>query len=319
MFMLGEGGEERFKTNINYLLEQWGITIHNDSVIRTVYFKYFHPREVCIDNGVLNSGINKAAGKRVPGSANNRGVGAPSSAGIKNSRDINNVLPLSSSTTSDTNITFVYPYGATLSVEKPAISILSSGHIAYPVNRTIGAVYMAEKGRVVVLGSVHMFEDAWLEKEENGLLQEVLFKWLLRNRHVQLNMIDAESPDINDYHYLPDTKSLASHVKPCMEESEALPKDFTKLFSSNTFKFDTNLLPVSIKLYEKLNVKHEPLTLIPPVFETPLPSLNPAVYPPSLRDAPPPALDLFDLDEQFASEDVRIAHLTNRCTNTVRA
>ena len=28
-----------------------------------------------------------------------------------------------------------------------------------------------------------------------------------------------------------------------------------------------------------------------------------------------PALDLFDLDEQFASERTRLAHLTNKCTS----
>ena len=62
-------------------------------------------------------------------------------------------------------------------------------------------------------------------------------------------------------------------------------------------------------------MKHEPLTLIHPAFEAPLPPLRPAVFPPSLRELPSPALDLFDLDEQFASEEVRLAHLTNRCNN----
>jgi intraflagellar transport protein 52 len=33
-----------------------------------------------------------------------------------------------------------------------------------------------------------------------------------------------------------------------------------------------------------------------------------------MRDPPPPALDQFDLDEQFASERVRLAQLTNKCT-----
>jgi len=70
-----------------------------------------------------------------------------------------------------------------------------------------------------------------------------------------------------------------------------------------------------VKLYQQLGVKHEPLTLIPPQFETPMPALQPAVFPPCLREPPPPALDLFDLDEQFASERVRLAQLTNKCTD----
>jgi intraflagellar transport protein 52 len=51
-----------------------------------------------------------------------------------------------------------------------------------------------------------------------------------------------------------------------------------------------------------LNVKHEPLTLIPPQFETQMLGLIPAVFPPILRELPPPNLELFDLDEEFASE-----------------
>ena len=46
-----------------------------DSVARTVYYKYFHPKEALISNGVLNREINKAAGKFVPGSqADQEGV-----------------------------------------------------------------------------------------------------------------------------------------------------------------------------------------------------------------------------------------------------
>jgi intraflagellar transport protein 52 len=36
---------------------------------------------------------------------------------------------------------------------------------------------------------------------------------------------------------------------------------------------------------------------------------------PCLRELPPPALDLFDLDEHFASEKLRLAQLTNKCLN----
>ena len=44
MFMLGEGGEGRYGTNINYLLEQFGMAVNSDSVVRTVYYKYLHPK-----------------------------------------------------------------------------------------------------------------------------------------------------------------------------------------------------------------------------------------------------------------------------------
>ena len=92
-----------------------------------------------------------------------------------------------------------------------------------------------------------------------------------------------------------------------LQESEEVTKDFTTLLDDSLFAFDTSLIPEAVSLYEKLEVDHEPLSLIPPQFEQPLPPLQPAVFPPSLREPPPPALDLFDLDEQFASEKVRAA------------
>lgn len=55
-----------------------------------------------------------------------------------------------------------------------------------------------------------------------------------------------------------------------------------------------------------LDVKHEPLTLIVPEFETPMLGLQPAVFPPIVRELPPPPLELFDLDEEFASEKYKI-------------
>jgi len=62
-------------------------------------------------------------------------------------------------------------------------------------------------------------------------------------------------------------------------------------------------------------VKHETLSLIPPQFECPLPPLQPATFPPAMREPPPPALDQFDLDEHFASEKQRLAQLANKCTD----
>ena len=38
-----------------------------------------------------------------------------------------------------------------------------------------------------------------------------------------------------------------------------------------------NKMPCIFSMYDTLNVKHEPLTLITPEFETPLPPLQPAV------------------------------------------
>ncbi|KAJ3417559.1 Intraflagellar transport protein 52 [Chytridiales sp. JEL 0842] len=290
LYMAGEGGESTYNTNFNYLLEEYGMSVNHDAVTRTVYYKYYHPKEVYVANGVLNREINRAAGKKV--------VGADSSK------------------VSSSGLTFVYPFGATINVQKPAIPILSSGTVSYPLNRPIAAAYVSPngKGKILVIGSGMMFSDTYIDKEENGKLFDVLINFLTTDK-IQLNPIDASEPDISDYHYLPDTAKLADTVRSCLQESEELPKDFTTLFDVNLFKFDTSLIPDALKVYGELRLKHEALTLIQPQFETPLPPLQPAVFPPALKELPPPALDLFDLDEHFASERVRLAQLTNKCND----
>lgn len=295
LLMLGEGGEAKLGTNVNYLTEEFGIMVNSDCVVRTVYYKYLHPKEVFVSNGIVNREITRIA-QGAKGSGVNEAEGAagrPASTGLN----------------------FVYPHGATLNVQKPAIPILSSGYIAYPLNRPVGAVYTQKggKGRLAVVGSSLMFDDQWLMKEDNMKIMEVLFRWLHPAESLQLDTIDAEDPELNDYHYVPDTEALAERLRCCLQESEELPRDFTTLFDDTLFKFDTTVIPDAVRLHEQLNVKHEPLSLIPPQFETPLPPLEPGVFPPTMREPPPPALDQFDLDECFASERVRLAHLANKC------
>jgi intraflagellar transport protein 52 len=49
-----EGGEQKLQTNINAMLEQLGISVNADSVIRKTFYKYLHPKEAYISNGILN-------------------------------------------------------------------------------------------------------------------------------------------------------------------------------------------------------------------------------------------------------------------------
>ena len=96
--------------------------INNDSVVRTNYHKYFHPKECLISNGVLNRAISEAAGK----------TGTKVAAGSSGTDDLaNNAQALA----------FLYPYGATLNVAKPAIPVLSTGSVSFPLNRPVCAFY----------------------------------------------------------------------------------------------------------------------------------------------------------------------------------
>jgi len=55
MLMMHEGGEQKLGTNINALLEQLGISVNQDTVVRKTYYKYLHPKEAFIGNGILNN------------------------------------------------------------------------------------------------------------------------------------------------------------------------------------------------------------------------------------------------------------------------
>ncbi len=70
-------------------------------------------------------------------------------------------------------------------------------------------------------------------------------------------------------------------------------------------------VPAVVTLYEQLGVKKARLGLVPPAFETPLPPVQPATFTPCPRLPPPPALELFDLDDAFAGEQVCTDH--QRC------
>ncbi|XP_063226406.1 intraflagellar transport protein 52 homolog [Bacillus rossius redtenbacheri] len=289
LVMLGEGGEKNFQTNVNFLLEEYGIMVNSDCVVRTHYFKYFHPKECLVSNGVLNRAITEASGKVIKSQDRERDLSQ--------------------------SLSFVYPFGATLNVARPAVAVLSTGSVAFPVSRPVCALstHGTGNGRLVVLGSGLVFADKYLEKEDNDLVREVLFRFLT-TRDVQLNEIDAEDPEIADYNMVPDTMQLAERPRLCLQEAaEEIPADYTRLLDQRLYSINTSVVPAAIDAYKELGVKHEPLRLITPQFETPLPALQPAVFPPTFRELPPPPLELFDLDEAFSSERARLAQLANKC------
>ena len=61
MVVMTEGGEQKANTNINAMLEQFGIYVNNDSVIRKSFYKYLHPKEAFVGNGCLNKDLVRVA------------------------------------------------------------------------------------------------------------------------------------------------------------------------------------------------------------------------------------------------------------------
>lgn len=94
---------------------------------------------------------------------------------------------------------------------------------------------------------------------------------------MQLNAIDAGDPEVFDYNPIPSLDTIADAPFSCLQEGEELPSDHRELFRKQLYALDNSMLPAVITSYEELGVPYEPLRLISPQFECPLPPLQPAV------------------------------------------
>lgn len=304
LILEGEQGDTKNNTNLNDLLRDYGITFHGDSVVRTAFYKYFHPKQCFIDTLTVHPGFLKT---------------------IKNVKKMKKIDIMSDDNPEDDDddddcpLKIIYPFGQSLDIDskKPNIStIFTSGKIAYPMNRPLCAVTTSKstKGKLCVMGSVNFLENSYIDKEENLKVIDGLIKWLLG-----INKADILQPSklvkLNDYIYIPNIISISDKVKSCLDEAKEPPANFNDLYDMNMFKIDNDLVPEAIDLYDKLHVKHEILSIIPPQFETPLPPLQLAVFDPIIKDFQVPNLELFDLDEQFASEKIKLAQTTNKCND----
>ncbi|CAE7764053.1 cpr-6 [Symbiodinium sp. KB8] len=109
----------------------------------------------------------------------------------------------------DGGLEFVFPYGATLNAQKPAVPILSSGLLHIDMRRRNDDYGMPDSGWLTT--AAHMPEDDFLDCEKNRLLR----------------IGDCEL----SYAYGEEMQELQS------TENEQLPRDFTQLFDDSLFKF----------------------------------------------------------------------------------
>ena len=301
LILQGEGGDSKNNTNLNDLLKDYGIQFHSDSVVRTSYYKYLHPKECFIDTLKVHPDFLKT---------------------IKNVNKKKKIDLLDNDDNDDDDdslLKIVYPFGQSIDINpnsKNVGVVFNSGIISYPLNRPlcICANSKSGKGKICLLGSIKFLNNDYIDKEENRKVIEGLLKWLLGITNPGLT-IQSKEVIINNYTYIPNIISLSDKIKSCLEEAKEPPRNFNDLYDMSLFKIDNNLVPESIELYDKLNVKHEILSIIPPQFETPLPPLQLAVFDPIIKDFQVPNLELFDLDEQFASEKIKLAQVTNKCND----
>eukprot|EP00921_Rhytidocystis_pertsovi_P004596 GHVQ01007974.1.p1 GENE.GHVQ01007974.1~~GHVQ01007974.1.p1 ORF type:complete len:299 (-),score=62.06 GHVQ01007974.1:246-1142(-) len=131
MVLLGEGGEERNHTNINYLLEEFGIMVNSDAVLRAAYKTYFHPKEALVTKGVTCDGLLSWVHQH----------SKPSESATKEPPKAD----FDPSSTTSPHFDFLFPYGASLNVQMPAVTIAMTGAMCYPFNRPIIASYDKDK------------------------------------------------------------------------------------------------------------------------------------------------------------------------------
>ena len=111
---------------------------------------------------------------------------------------------------------FVYPYGSTLIVKKPAFSVMSSGPISYPTNRPLAAAYTKGSGKVLVFGSMKFFEDEFIEEEDNSKIQDGVFNWLLNEPNQDVENAVKDLPELNEYNHVPDITAMADRLRSCL-------------------------------------------------------------------------------------------------------
>ncbi|KAI4468717.1 ngd5/osm-6/ift52 [Holotrichia oblita] len=276
LVLLAESNQDD-TSNINILLEEYGIIPNMDCLIRTHYYKYFHPKECYISDISINTSLNK----------------------------------------DKASFNIVYPFGCTMNVNKPGVVAFTSGSTTFPVDRPLGALYYNQNtgmfnwgkqtcnllvytvfrknvgkvnhslcvsffflgGRLIAIGTGHMFADKYLDQEKNEPFREMVFEFLTTNDNIKVTPSDHDDMDVWDYHNVPDTAELSERPKLCLTDaiSHTVSADYSKLFDHKMYSMNTSLVPEAIGLYEKLGVKHQPLKVIRPNFEAPLPPLQAAV------------------------------------------
>jgi len=107
-----------------------------------------------------------------------------------------------------------------------------------------------KRGKLFVLGSMMFFEDEFFEKEDNQKIQEAIFKWLLTDGDAEFERNVKDEPEISEYAHVPDITALADRLRSCLQESDEVPRNFITLINERLYKFDTDLIPESIKLFD---------------------------------------------------------------------
>ena len=106
--ILNEGGEAKLNTNINYLLEQFGMSCNSDSVVRTSFYKYLHPKESFISHGNMSEDFTRICRGQSSQGQSKAGPGSYADKYKEDEKDFKKEGDGS-------GISIVYSYGSTIS------------------------------------------------------------------------------------------------------------------------------------------------------------------------------------------------------------
>lgn len=294
LFLAQDGGDKSSRSNLNQVLSRYGIALANNSVIRTTYFKYFHPKEVLVTNGLLHEDFLRMTERE---DTENHPMPSLSGAGSDDKEPHENrTYP---------GFKFVFPFGTALTLKAPAVPLLTTGSVSFPVNAHVFAQSTLGAGQVFVAGSWQVFADGYFDAEENAKILDFILNQVRRSKtrrpfqpekDVSLEAGNSAGP-------APNIEALSEKLKNCIHETPDISHNFLSQFKHKLFEADFRHLPDAVELYKRLNIPYAPLKTIDPIFETPMLGLTPSVFPPILVELETPRLELFDLDDEFANQE----------------
>lgn len=280
----------------NLFLKDFGVQLNSNSVVSTNFKKYFHPKEALITDGVVSKDFLKVVNNKevidTQKQADELGLNL-----TKTNTEINE--------NSHEGFSFLYPFGCSIkltSQSQESTVLLNSGKLSFPVKDPLLVVVRGPQGaKLTVCGSYKLFTDEYIKKEENEKLVDVVFDL----NHELLNKIPKQEESLvqhnNTFKIVPSIEKLSEGLKSAIQTNPDLSSNVFSLFENNLFKVHFNMQKETIQIHNKLNVERKPLTLISPVFETPMLGLTPSIFPPILMDIDAPELELYDLDDEFAN------------------
>lgn len=241
--------------NINRLTSKFGIRFNRNCVIRPNPYEQYHPREARLSDFIANKGLVDSLRKFMR-------LGSGDQFENNNREDdVRSELQMEGPH-------ILYTNGCTLSVSHPSTIMMTSSDWALPGYQAICAFYRSEsRGRLIGIGSSSMFNDTYIDREDNRALLNVLLDFVINEKFI-INISDAKTVEIPQVVATPDINQLADVPIPCLQVTEPLParQDIARLIDERLFSIDNTLLPSVIRAYQEFGLIHEPLTLIKPTF-----------------------------------------------------